>query len=293
MYPPEGQGLRLGLLELRAFEMAPHFRMGLVEMLLVRALVCIFWKQPLIADLVRWESALHDRFMLPHFVHEDFKEVLRYVRSAGVELEDDWFRTHLEFRFPKIGSVTAEGVELELRQALEPWNVLAEETNSGRTGRSVDSSLERMQVKVTGLTAGSRFVVSCNGRRVPLVPTGVPGEAVAGIRYRARRLSASLHPTIPVHTPLVFDLIDTWKNRSIARCTYFAGPPDGTVHTTRPRDADEASARRLQRFQVSELPSAPMPTPEAETNRVFPMTLDLRFPAPGTSVNLTATELLP
>jgi uncharacterized protein (DUF2126 family)/transglutaminase-like putative cysteine protease len=293
MYPPEGQGLRLGLLELRAFEMAPHFRMGLVEMLLVRALVCIFWKQPLIADLVRWESALHDRFMLPHFVHEDFKEVLRYVRSAGVELEDDWFRTHMEFRFPKIGSVTAEGVELELRQALEPWNVLAEETNSGRTGRSVDSSLERMQVKVTGLTAGSRFVVSCNGRRVPLVPTDVPGEAVAGIRYRARRLSASLHPTIPVHTPLVFDLIDTWKNRSIARCTYFAGPPDGTVHTTRPRDADEASARRLQRFQVSELPSAPMPTPEAETNRVFPMTLDLRFPAPGTSVNLTAMELLP
>ncbi len=242
MYPPEGQGLRLGLLELRAFEMAPHYRMGLVEMLLVRALVCIFWKQPFTADLVRWESALHDRFMLPHFVHEDFKDVLRYVRSAGVPFEDNWFRTHLEFRFPKIGSIAAEGVELELRQALEPWNVLAEETNSGRTGRSVDSSLERMQVKVTGLTADSRFVVACNGRRVPLMPTGIPGEAVAGIRYRARRLSAALHPTIPVHTPLVFDLIDTWKHRSVGRCTYFAGPPDGTVHTTRPRDADEALA---------------------------------------------------
>jgi uncharacterized protein (DUF2126 family)/transglutaminase-like putative cysteine protease len=283
MYPPEGQGLRLGLLELRAFEMAPHFRMGLVEMLLVRALVCIFWKQPVIADLVRWESALHDRFMLPHFVHEDFKEVLHYVRSAGVPFEDDWFRTHLEFRFPKIGSITAEGMELELRQALEPWNVLAEETNSGRTGRSVDSSLERMQVKVTGLTANSRFVVSCNERRVPLTPTGIPGEAVAGIRYRARRLSAALHPTIPVHTPLVFDLIDTLKHLSVARCTYFAGPPDGSVHTTRPRDADEARARRSQRFQVSEPPSEPMPTPEAETNRIFPMTLDLRFPAPASA----------
>jgi uncharacterized protein (DUF2126 family)/transglutaminase-like putative cysteine protease len=293
MYPPEGQGLRLGLLELRAFEMAPHFRMNLLQMLLVRALVCIFWKQPFVADLVRWESALHDRFMLPHFVREDFEEVLRYVRSAGIAFEDDWFRTHLEFRFPKIGSIAAEGVELELRQALEPWNVLAEETNSGRTGRSVDSSLERMQVKVTGLTADSRFVVACNGRRVPLTATGVAGEAVAAVRYRARRLSAALHPTIPVHTPLVFDLIDTWQSRSVAQCTYFAGPPNGSVHTTKPSNADEAKARRLERFQVSEPPTEPMLRPEEEKNRMFPMTLDLRFPAPGTRAEPKGAELLP
>ena len=293
MYPPEGHGLRLGLLELRAFEMPPHFRMGLLEMLLVRALVSIFWEQPFTADLMRWESRLHDRFMLPHFVREDFAEVLRYIRSAGLPFEDDWFRTHTEFRFPKIGSVTAEGVELELRQALEPWNVLAEETNSGRTGRSVDSSLERMQVKVTGLTAGSRFVVSCNGRQVPLMPTNIAGEAVAGVRSRARRLSAALHPTIPVHTPLVFDLIDTWKNRSVARCTYFAGPPDGTAHTTRPRDANEARARRMQRFQISEPPAEPIPIPATESNPVFPMTLDLRFPAPGSVVDPTPPERIP
>jgi uncharacterized protein (DUF2126 family)/transglutaminase-like putative cysteine protease len=274
MYPPEGQGLRLGLLELRAFEMPPHFRMGLVQMLLVRALV-------------------HDRFMLPHFVHNDFKEVMRHLRSSGLAFEDDWFGTHLEFRFPKIGAIEAEGVELELRQALEPWNVLAEETNSGRTVRSVDSSLERMQLKVTGLTAGSRFVIACNGRRAPLVPTGTEGEAVAGIRYRARRLSAALHPTIPVHTPLIFDLIDTWKNRSVARCAYFAGPPDGTVHTTRPRDAEEARARRLQRFQVSEPPSELMLSPEEEKNPTFPMTLDLRFPAPGTGPGLMRPEIVP
>jgi uncharacterized protein (DUF2126 family) len=292
MYPPEGQGLRLGLLELRAFEMPPHFRMGLVEMLLVRALVCSFWKQPFAEALVRWENTLHDRFMLPHFVRDDFEKVLGYLRSAGFAFEDDWFRTHLEFRFPKIGSIAVEGIELELRQALEPWNVLAEDTHSGGTARSVDSSLERMQVKVTELRAESRFVVACNGRHVPVTPTGIPGEAVAGIRYRARRLSAALHPTIPVHTPLTFDLIDTWKNRSVARCTYFAGPPDGTVHTTRPREAEEARARRMQRFQVSEPPSEPMARPEEEKNSFFPMTLDLRFPPPGSSVPLIRPEPL-
>ena len=237
MYPPEGTGLRLGLLELRAFEMAPHYRMVLVEMLLVRALVSMFWKQPFAGGLVRWGTALHDRFMLPHFVERDFSAVLDELRGFGYPFEDSWFRSHLEFRFPRIGSISADGVELELRQALEPWNVLAEETTSGGTGRSVDSSLERMQVRVTGLVTGSRYLVACNGRRVPLHPTETAGEAVAGIRYRARKLSAALHPTIPVHTPLTFDLIDTWKDRSTARCTYYAGPPDGSVHATRPVDA--------------------------------------------------------
>ena len=290
MFPPEGQGLRAGLLELRAFEMPPHFRMGLVEMLLVRALVSAFWKQPYTEELVRWETALHDRYMLPHFVQQDFRRVLAFLRTAGFAFEDAWFRTHREFRFPKIGSATADGVTLELRQALEPWNVLAEETTSGGTGRSVDSSLERMQIKVTGLPldhTAAHFIVACNGRRVPLVSTGTPGEAVAGIRYRARRLSASLHPTIPIHTPLIFDLIDTRDSResreshSVARCTYFSGPPDGTVHTTRPRDADEAIARRRQRFAISTPPAEPMPAPPEEHNPVFPMTLDLRFPAPA------------
>ena len=182
--------------------MAPHVRMGLLQMLLVRALVCMFWKTPFEGGLVRWGTALHDRFMLPHFVRRDFREVLAQLRRSGFDFETEWFASHFEFRFPKIGSIAADGVELELRQALEPWNVLAEETASGRTVRNVDSSLERMQVKVSGFTTESRYVVACNGRRVPLQPTGEPGEAVAGVRFRARRLSATLHPTIPVHAPL-------------------------------------------------------------------------------------------
>jgi uncharacterized protein (DUF2126 family) len=292
MFPPEGTGLRFGLLELRAFEMAPHFRMGLMQMLLVRALVSMLWRQPFDGGLIRWGTALHDRFMLPHFVQEDLVKVLEPLRRAGYDFDDSWFASHFEFRFPRIGSIEADGVELELRQALEPWNVLAEETTSGGTGRSVDSSLERMQVKLKGLTTESRYVVACNGRRVPMHPvaaneTVASGEAVAGIRYRARKLSAALHPTIPVHTPLTFDLIDTWKGHSVGRCTYYAGQPDGAIYTARPADASEALERRLARFVVSS-PSASTPIPEPEHNPVFPMTLDLRWPAPSSKAKRVA-----
>ena len=281
LYPPEGTGLRLGLLELRAFEMAPHPRMGLLQMLLVRALVCVFWRRRFTGDLLRWGAALHDRFMLPYFVQRDFADALEHLRREGYVFHDAWFAPHFEFRFPKIGSIEADGVVLELRQALEPWNVLAEETTSGGTGRSVDSSLERMQVKITGATLASRYAVTCNGYRVPLHATGEPGEEIAGIRYRARRLSAALHPSIPVHTPLTFELIDTWKGRSVGRGTYYAGPPDGTVHTTRPGNACEARQRRLERFQVTAPSMDPMTVPPEETNPVFPMTLDLRWPRPA------------
>jgi uncharacterized protein (DUF2126 family) len=293
LYPPEGLGLRLGLLELRAFEMAPHVRMGLVEMLLIRALVCMFWKRSFEGGLVRWGTALHDRFMLPHFVRRDFFEVLTELRQSGYNFEEKWFASHLEFRFPKIGSIAAEGVELELRQALEPWNVLAEETTSGGTVRSVDSSLERMQVKVSGFMTESRYGVACNGREVPLTPTGEPGEAIAGIRYRARRLSATLHPTIPVHTPLAFDIIDRWKERSIGRCTYYAGPPDGRRYTDRPISAAEAEERRLERFQKSDPTLGTIAAPEHEINPNFPVTLDLRRLAPKQKTHIEKPGLVP
>ena len=286
LYPPEGRGLRIGLLELRAFEMAPDYRMGLLQMLLVRALVCRFWNHPFTGNLLRWGTSLHDRFMLPHFVQTDFAEVLAHLRASGLPFEDKWFAAHHEFRFPRIGSLTADGVELELRQALEPWNVLAEETTSGGTGRSVDSSLERIQVKLSAQLSGdtSRYAVICNQRRVPLHPTARPGESIAGIRYRARRLNAALHPTIPVHTPLRFELIDTWKQRSIGHCTYFAGQPDGSLYTSRPADAAEARSRRLLRFQSSSTPGPQIELPADENNLIFPMTLDMRWPSPVATV---------
>jgi uncharacterized protein (DUF2126 family) len=293
LYPPEGLGLRLGVLELRAFEMAPHVRMGLIEMLLIRALVCMFWRRPFEGGLIRWGTALHDRFMLPHFVKRDFFDVLAQLRQSGYNFEEKWFAAQLEFRFPKIGSIAAEDVELELRQALEPWNVLAEETSSGRTVRAVDSSFERIQVRVSGFEAESRYGVVCNGRRVPLCASGKPGEAVAGVRFRARQLSASLHPTIPVHAPLIFDLMDRWKERSIGRCTYHVGSPDGCAYSARPANATEAAARRRERFQRSVSAPGLMPAPEEPCNSIFPMTLDLRLPPPGNRTQVGKPGIIP
>jgi uncharacterized protein (DUF2126 family)/transglutaminase-like putative cysteine protease len=293
LYPPEGFGLRLGLLELRAFEMTPHVRMGLVEMLLIRALVSMFWKRPFEGGLVRWGTTLHDRFMLPHFVRSDFCDVLTQLLRFGDNFEERWFASHFEFRFPKIGSIAAEGVELELRQALEPWNVLAEETTSGRTVRAVDSSLERIQVTLSGFAVESRYVVACNGRRVPLYSTGESASAVAGVRYRARRLSAALHPTIPVQAPLVFDIIDRWKQRSIGRCTYHVESPAGRRYTARPMNATEAADRRRERFQRSDPVPGGMAPPDSEANPIFPMTLDLRFPPPGKQNHLETPGLVP
>ena len=281
MFPPQGLGLQLGLVELRAFEMAPHLRMSLLQSLLVRALIAMFWKTPFEGSLTRWGTALHDRFMLPHFVQRDLGEVLAALRRAGFDFDEKWFAAQVEFRFPQIGSITADGLELELRHALEPWNVLAEETVSGRTGRSVDSSMERLQVRLSGVATDSRYVVTCNGRHVPLTPTGEPGIALAGIRYRARQFAATLHPTVPIHAPLVFELIDTMRGCCLGRCTYYVAPPDGRSYPAKPTTAAEAEARRKERFQVNPTPVGPVAVPDEETNPVFPITLDMRIPQTG------------
>jgi len=273
--PPEGAGSRLGLLELRAFEMPPHARMSLTQQLLVRALIAHFWRKPYRQKLVAWGTSLHDRFMLPYFVQLDWEDVVSDLARAGYAFQSEWFAPHFEFRFPLIGSVAIRGIHLELRHALEPWNVLGEEASSGGTARSVDSSVERLQIKVSGMIL-PRYAVLCNGRPVPLQPTGKEGESVAGVRYRAWQPPSCLHPDIPVHSPLVFDIVDTWSGHAIGGCTYHVVHPGGRANEQFPVNAYEAESRRLARFSTLGHTPGPISVPKEERNVEFPLTLDLR-----------------
>ena len=297
LYSPDSASGRLGLLEMRAFEMPPHPQMSLVQMLLIRALVAKFWDTSYKGRLVRWGTELHDRFMLHHYVRTDIQEVVTALQEAGYPFEMAWLDPFFEFRFPKLGTVNITDVELELRMAIEPWHVLGEEITRAGTSRFVDSSVERIQVRVRGLT-DSRYIVTCNGRRLILHNTGTRGEYVGGIRYRAWQPPSALHPTIGVHSPLVFDVIDTWNERSVGGCTYHVSHPGGRSYDTFPVNAYEAEARRTSRFGTDgHTPSTiqPQPTgpaagrfvaggtspgptdiPPEETNTEYPYTLDLR-----------------
>ena len=277
LFSPDGPAGRHGLVELRAFEMPPHAQMSLAQQLLIRSLLARFWKTPYEpARLARWGTELHDRFMLPYFVEQDFRDVLNEMRSAGYAFEHDWFAPHFEFRFPKYGDFACRGAEVELRHALEPWHVMGEEGAPGGTVRYVDSSVERMQLKVTGL-APDRYVMTCNGYSLPLRPTGTAGEFVAGVRYRAWQPASALHPMIGVHSPLTFNLYDTWNQRSLGGCQYHVAHPGGRNYTTFPVNSFEAESRRLARyFRMGHAPSATtwsQPLISAE----YPFTLDLRY----------------
>jgi len=277
LYSPDGPTGRLGLLEMRAFEMPPHARMSLTQQLLLRAMVARFWRKPYApAQLVRWGTELHDRFLMPYFVEQDFADVIAEMRQGGFNLEADWFAPHFEFRFPKYGDFAVRGMHLELRQALEPWHVMGEEGTAAGAVRYVDSSVERLQVRVSGLPP-ARYIVTCNGRAVPLQPTGQVGEFVGAVRYRAWQPASALHPAIGVHAPLTFDLFDSWMNRSQGGCQYHVTHPGGLSHELFPVNSFEAESRRLARFSRMNHTPGTLPAPSPTVTAEFPFTLDLRL----------------
>lgn len=276
MFDPQSPTGRLGLVEFRAFEMPPHPRMALAQSLVLRALIARFWNEPFTDPLVFHGTALHDRWMLPHYVWSDFVEVLEETAAAlDIDLDPEWFKAQFEFRFPLLGDIEHNGIRLELRNAIEPWNVLGETGAIGGTARYVDSSLERVQLRVSG-NLTDRYCITCNGIEIPLTGAGSPDERIAGIRFRAWQPPQCLHPTIGVHAPLNLELYDKASGRSLGGCVYHVAHPGGRSFDDQPVNDLEAEGRRLARFVAhGHHPGAFVPTP-ARMHPDFPLTLDLR-----------------
>lgn len=278
---------RQGILEFRGFEMPPHPQMSLVQLLLIRALVVRFWEDPYHKPLVRWGTELHDRFLLPDGVWQDISEVVADLQAHGIPFKLEWLKPFHEFRFPKYGDVQISNINMEIRWAIEPWHVLGEEVTSFGTARYVDSSVERLQVKLNGITPG-RYQLHVNGCPVPLKSTGTAGEFVAGIRYRAWDPPSALHPGLGVHAPLTFDIIDTWNERSIGGCTYHVSHAGGRSYDTFPINAFEAEGRRVNRFEkMGHTQGVYAPPNWAQVSRQ--LTVDRREP---TKVSVPKPEIL-
>jgi len=275
MYSPTGGSGRRGLVEFRAFEMPPHAEMSAAQMLLMRSAIAAFWERPYERSLVRWGTRLHDEFLLPHYNQADFYDALEELGAYGFPLDKEWFDPHLEFRFPKLGEVAVRDIQVELRHALEPWHVLGEEQTNTGTARYVDSSAERLQVKVNGWV-DERYVLACNGAALPMQRTQTQGEYVAGVRFKAWQPYSALHPTIGAQVPLIFDVYDKWTGRALGGMTHHVAHPGGRAYEDFPVNSNSAEARRRSRFYPFGHTPGPSPEPKSVPGGEYPRTLDLR-----------------
>jgi uncharacterized protein (DUF2126 family) len=275
LYSPDSDRGRLGLVEMRGFEMSPHPQMHLLQTLLIRALVAHFWKHPCRSNLIRWGTRLHDQFLLPHYLREDLRSVLQHLGLDGVTMPIEWFEPFLAFRFPECGQAQIGDVRITVHSALEPWPVMGEQSSGSSVSRSVDATVERVQVAVSGLVEG-RQLITCNGRRLPLQRTGTVDMQVAGVRFKAWSHPVSLNPRLPINAPLVFDLVDTALERSIGGCIYHVSHPGGRSFETFPVNEQEAEGRRLARFETIGHTPGMIKLPPNEINPDYPHTRDLR-----------------
>ncbi|GAA4454949.1 transglutaminase family protein [Novipirellula rosea] len=290
LYAPERQSRRLGQILLQSFTMAPISTLASLQALLVRALIAHFKRRPYAEPLVRWESQLHDRFMLPQVLWDDFNSVIRDLNESGFPLQQEWFQSIFELNFPRLGRVQIGDITLELRRAHEPWPLLAEEVTGAGIARFIDVANERLQVRLSGVIP-DRYVLACNRESVPLKRGSTEGEYVAGVRYKVTQPPSTLHPTIAPVTALVFDLIDTWTSKSIGGCTYYPAAPQtwtdeagatpekvelaGREPTVPPLPAAPAPIRVSGRFEGTGSGDNAIGTPTQRLDRRFPYLLDL------------------
>lgn len=266
---------RQGIIEMRAFEMPPHPRMATAQMILLRTLVAALMETPYHGELVRWGHTLHDRFLLPYWMWKDFEDILEFLNLRGFALQKEHYRPFLDLRCPVVGRMTVSGVELQVRNAIEPWHVLGEEATGAGTSRYVDSSMERIEIMVDGYIA-ERHAILVNGHVLPLRATGESHRLVGGVRFRAWAPPHSLHPHIGIHHPISIEVLDRWSRRSLGGCTYHVWHPEGRAFDGSPLTRFEASARRNQRFTMGSHTAYPLTVVDPGPHHEAPYTLDLR-----------------
>ena len=232
LYSPDGPTGRLGLVEFRALEMPPDARMCLAQQLLIRALIAKFWREPLDGKFVRWGTALHDRFMLPHFVWDDFIDVLADLGQSGFDFDPEWFEAQLEFRFPVFGDVAAWRRHAGSAPGAGAV-ACARRGGRDRRHRALCRFLGRAAA-AQGRPASSPAATSSPATAAAADdrPPAAPARRSPACASRPGSRPRVCIPTIPVHAPLVFDIVDTWNRPFARRLRLSCRHPGGRTYET-------------------------------------------------------------